>query len=132
MHSSRMRTGHSLTIWRSLLPGGGGCLLRGGCLLPGSVCSLGGCLLPGGGCLLRGGCLLPGGCLLLGWVSAPGGWVSVPGGVYFGGGCGIPACTEADIPREQNDKQVQKYYLDHNFVAAGKNVFSKWMRASQI
>ena len=24
-------------------------------------------------------------------------------------------------PREQNDKQVQKYYLGHNFVAAGKN-----------
>ena len=38
-------------------------------------------------------------------------------------GGGIPACTEADTPppREQNDKQVQKYYLGHNFVAAGKN-----------
>ena len=24
-------------------------------------------------------------------------------------------------PCEQNDKQVQKYYLGHNFVAAGKN-----------
>ena len=31
MQSSRMRTGRSLTIWWSLLPGGGGCLLpRGG------------------------------------------------------------------------------------------------------
>ena len=57
------------------------------------------------------------GCLLQG-VSALGGvcsrGVSAPGG-------GIPACTEADTPpSEQNDRQVQKYYLGHNFVAAGK------------
>ena len=63
MYSSRMRTGRSLTVCRSLLPGGGGCLL--------------------------------------------------------GGGGSIPACTEADPPCEQNDKQMQKYYLGHNFVAAG-------------
>ena len=84
MHSSRMRTGRSLTVCRSLVSGG--CVsARGG----GVVCS-------------QGGCLLLGGCLL-------------------GGGCGIPACTEADNPppREQNDKQVQKYYLGHNFVADG-------------
>ena len=113
MHSSRMRTGRSLTICRSLLPGGGVCLLRGvfvwvwvstlggvsapgGCLLlGGGVCSWGGCLLSGGVC---SGGLLPGGCLLLGeglfqggvcsWgdVSAAGG--SAPGGgvcVYFWG-----------------------------------------------
>ena len=80
MHSSRMRTGRSLTVCRSLLPGGmsapGGSALGEGGLLPGrSVCS--------GGCLLLGG-LLPGG-------SAPG---------------GIPACNEADPPCEQNDRQV--------------------------
>ena len=64
MHSSRMRTGRSLTVCRSLPRGGG---------------------VPG------------------------------PGG-------GIPACTEADTPPEQNDRQVQKYYLGHNFVAAGKKM----------
>ena len=45
-----------------------------------------------------GGCLLPGGVPGLG-VSAP-----CPGGVS-----GTPPC-------EQNDKQVQKYYLAPNFV----------------
>ena len=44
MHSSRTRTGRSLTVFRSLL-------LRGGCLLPG-----GGCLLLGGGVCSRGVC----------------------------------------------------------------------------
>ena len=58
MHSSRMRT--------VCFPGG--CLLLGGCLLGGVVCS-GGCLLPGG-CLLWG-VSASGGCLLRG-VSAPG------------------------------------------------------------
>ena len=33
-----MRTGRSLTVWRSLLPGG--------CLLPGGVSAPGGCLTP--------------------------------------------------------------------------------------
>ena len=61
MHSSRMRTGRSLTVCRSLLPGGGGCLLWWvstlvGCLLRG-VSAPGGCLLRA--CLLLGGCLLP-------------------------------------------------------------------------
>ena len=63
MHSSRMRTGRSLTVCWSLLPGGGVCswggvwsggLLRGGGggLLPGErvcVCSGGGGVWPGGG-----------------------------------------------------------------------------------
>ena len=49
MHSSGMRTGRSLTVCWSLLPGGGvcsrgiysggECLLLGGCLVLGSVCS---------------------------------------------------------------------------------------------
>ena len=77
--------------------------------------SRGGVSAPGGGVCSQGG--------LLGWgVSAPGG--SVYGGVCSWGegggstqgrsasgggsalGGGIPACTEADPPCEQNDKQV--------------------------
>ena len=70
MHSSRMRTGRSLTVCRSLLPGGGA-----------GVCFQGDVSAPRG-CLLRGVCS--------GGVSAPGGGV--------GRGGGIPACTEADPP----------------------------------
>ena len=86
----------------------------GGVSGPGGVCSRGGVSGPGG-------CLLPGGCLVWG-VSAPGGvclggvyalggvclGVSTPvgGGVCSRGGGGIPACTEADPPCEQNDRQV--------------------------
>ena len=43
------------------------------------------------------GCLLPEGCLLPGGVSARGGF--------------IPACTGADTPCGQNDRQVQKHNL---------------------
>ena len=66
MHSSRMRTGRSLTVCRSLLPGGG-------------VSAPGGCLLPGGG-----GVSAPGGCgVSAPGRSAPGGeGVSAPGGWY--------------------------------------------------
>ena len=56
MHSSRMRTGRSLTVCCSLLPGGG-CLVRGG------VCSR--------GCAWSGGVCSGGG-------SAPRGWVGIP------------------------------------------------------
>ena len=82
MHSSRMRTGRSLTICRSLLPEGGVC--SEGCLLPGGVCSWGAVCSQGG--LLPGGCLLQGvsasgGYLLLGGVSAPGGLSASGGGV---------------------------------------------------
>ena len=41
MHSSRMRTGHSLTVCWSLLPGGGVHASRGA-MLPGGVCASGG------------------------------------------------------------------------------------------
>ena len=51
MHSSRMRTGRSLTICCSLLPGGG--------LLPGGS-ALGGCAWSGGGVCSRGGAWLGG------------------------------------------------------------------------
>ena len=55
MHSSRMRTGRSLTVCCSLLPGGGGgeCLLRGE-----GVCS-GGCAWSGGVLPARGGSPCP-------------------------------------------------------------------------
>ena len=68
MHSSRMRTGRSLTVCCSLLPRGGVC--SGGCLLPGGVPGPGGSApggVPGlgwGGCS-QGGLLMGG--LLLGW-----------------------------------------------------------------
>ena len=78
MHSSRMRTGRSLTVcWRPLRgEGGGGCLVWGGVCCQGGVWS--------GGVCSWGGVPGPGGCLLPRGVSAPGG--------------GIPACTEADTP----------------------------------
>ena len=60
MHSSRMRTGRSLTVCCSLLPGG---VLLG----------------PGGVCLVRGGFSLPGG----GGLPGPEGFSLVRGGVYL-------------------------------------------------
>ena len=79
MHYSRMRTGHSLNVCRSQLPGGGVsaprgvCLLPGGVSTPGGVCSRGGLLRGGvcsqGGGLLQGGLLQGGGGLLRGGVS---------------------------------------------------------------
>ena len=115
MHSSRMRTGRSLTVCCSLLPGGvpgSGGLVQGGLLL--GVCSQGG--------------LLPEGCLLWG-VSAPGGVPgpggSAPGeggvcsgGAWSRGGVGIPACTEADTPPVDRHTPV-KILPWPNFVAAG-------------
>ena len=99
MHSSRMRTGRSLTVCWRLLPGG--VSAPGGFCLPGGVWS--------GGCLLTGGSA-PGGCLLPGGLSAQGGLlqgVSTPGDLVWGGG--IPACTEADtLPRPcgQNHRRL--------------------------
>ena len=73
------------------------------------VSAPGGCLLIRGWCLVlgvsgSGGCLVPGGVRSWG-MSGPRG--STPGGgcLFLVGGC-IPACTEADLPCEQNDRQV--------------------------
>ena len=93
MHSSRMRTGRSLTVCRSLLPGGDVSAPGGMCLLPGGFCS-GGVSAPGGVC--SWGCLLPGG------VSAPRGGVCsggclLPRGSAPRGGW-YPAFTKADTP----------------------------------
>ena len=74
---------------------------------------------------------LPGGCTCPGGVPAQG--VYLPGGVHLPRGEGVPAQrgvpaqggvyltqVHAGIhtppPREQNDRQVQKYYLAPNFV----------------
>ena len=67
MHSSRMRTGRSLTVCWSLLPGGvsapGGCVSGPGGLsargvsVPGGICSRGGGVCFQEGCLVRGGLL---------------------------------------------------------------------------
>ena len=130
-----MRTGRSLTVCRSLLPGGGGLFPGGVCsrggvsalggLLPGGVCS-GGCLLRGvsgpRGCLLpggvssRGGCLLPGGCLLRGTVCS--------GGVCSGRGCllwGVyPSMHWGRHPPLWTESQTPVKTLPWpNFVAAG-------------
>ena len=75
----------------------------------------------GGGVPGRGG-VCSGGFGLGGGVPGPGGGGGVSGlggGLLQGGGsasvpCGIPPPP----PCEQNDKQVQKYYLSHNFVPA--------------
>ena len=52
MHSSRMRTGRSITVWCSLLPGGL-CLVQGGSAPGGSA--PGGVPGPGGVCSQGGG-----------------------------------------------------------------------------
>ena len=101
----------------------------GGGLLWGGVWS-GGCLVLG--CLLWGvsaprgvsglGGLLQGG--LLWGVSAPGGVCS--GGVSALGGVVSQHALRQTPPCEQNDRQVQKYYLGHNFIAAGNDCFTTY------
>ena len=111
--------GRSLIVCRSLLPGGGG---------GGGFCSRGrrGCVSAPGGSVCSGEVSVcsGGGGVCSGEVSVcSGGRCLLRGCLFLGGVCVIPACTEADTspPCEQNDKQVQKYYLGHNFVAAGNN-----------
>ena len=93
MHSSRMRTGHSLTVCCSLLPGGDVCMVRGGspCQggLPagGSPC-LGGCLPGPGGSPCLGGCLPGPGRVL---PAGGGGVCLVLGGCLPGPGVVLPA-----------------------------------------
>ena len=112
MHSSRMRTGRSLTVCWSVLPAGGVCSGgrgRGmGGLLRGGVCSRGGspCLGEGGSGLGGEGVSALGG-VLPAWGGGRGcGLVrggSVPGGLLLGRG-GSP-CPETP-PCEQNHTHV--------------------------
>ena len=100
MHSSRMRTGRSLTICCSLLPGGGGFSLqvggRGVSLVPGGFFLVPGGLPAGG---REGGLLGPGGgvCLVLGGSPWSGGGLPGPGGVLPGLG-GSPWCRGGGSP----------------------------------
>ena len=79
----------------------------------GSVCSGGVC----SGVSALGGVCFRG-------LSTPGGWGCLLWGVSASGGVVSQHALRQTPPCEQNDKQVQKYYLGHNFVAAGKNIFS--------
>ena len=131
MHSSRMRTGRSLTVcWGVSLPGG---LLAGGLLAGGSPCRGGfpcwggGVFLLGGGSPCRG-VSLPGGCSLLGGFSLPGGLsargFSLPGDespCWWGSPClGSSPCWRPPLVNKMTDMS-KKHNLGHNFVAAGKN-----------
>ena len=131
MHSSRIRTGRSLTVCCSLIPGGGGCLLRGvsapggclvwgGCLLWGSAWSRGvsarGCLVQRGVCS-RGVSAL-GGCLV--WRGA---WsragVSGPGGVSQH----ALRQTPSPLPVDRIlDTRLWKYYLGPTSLRPVKSV----------
>ena len=127
MHSSRMRTGRSLTVCWRMLPRG--CLLRGVCswggVYSGGVCSGGGGSGLGGllwgvsawGVSARGdicsqGVWSGGGSAREGWSAPEGNGGVCSGGICSQGGLvqgvsapgglvlrgGIPACTEADPP----------------------------------
>ena len=136
MHSSRMRTGRSLTVCCSLLPTGRGvCVCSGEVCSRGGVCSWGWVSAPGGGCLLLGV-----GVCTWGWVSAPGGgcllWaVCSRGGVCSQGrGClllGGVVCSRGVYPSmywgrhpppcgQNSWHTLVKILPWPNFVAAGK------------
>ena len=146
LHSSRKRTARVLTVSPSILCTGGVYLVPGGVSGPRGVCtwSRGGCTCSWGVYLVLGGVPGPGGCTCSwgvywcqggvpgaggctwSWgVSAPGGvpaprgsWgvYLLPGGVPGPGGCTWSRGCQVLPPCEQNDKQVQKYYLAPNFV----------------
>ena len=77
------------------------------------VCFPGGSVCSRGGVCSRGVCS-QGGCLLQGGLLSGGGGVCSRGDVVS-----QYALRQTPPPCEQNDKQVQKYYLGHNFVTAG-------------
>ena len=116
MHSSRMRTASLLFVSPSMHCSGGGVYLVGGTwsqgvyLVPGGVPGLGGTWFLRG-TWSPGGYLVPGSVPGLGGVPGPGWGYLVLGGVTGPGGCTYPGTP----PCEQNDRQVQKYYLAPNF-----------------
>ena len=101
LHSSRKRTARALTVSPSML-----CVRGGVCLVPGGAWYQGD--VPG-----PGGYIVPGGCMVLGGVPGPEGCLVPGGGVVV---VSQHALRHNPPPREQNDKQVQKYYLAPNFV----------------
>ena len=110
MHSSRMRTGRSLTVCWSLLPGG--MSAPGGC-----VCSRGG-VWSRGECLLLGG-LFPGEC--------------GRGGLVRGLGCLLPGGISQHALRQTPpvDRQTPVKILPWpNFVAAGKYIITRYANRS--
>ena len=146
MHSSRMRTGRSLTVCWRLLPGGGGVPS------PGGVCSGGGGGVPGLGgvcsggvsaprgvvCLVRGGVCSGGVCLVWG-VSAPrGGGVPGQEGVVcmVGGGLASQHALRQTPcpPTVDRITDACKTLPWPNFVAAGKNtwILSPFCRNSEF
>ena len=108
MHSSRMRTGRSLTVCRSQLPGG--------CLLWGGVCSWGGVSAPRGVSVPRGVSAL-GVCVYSQGGLLPG--VSAPGGVCSRGGVSQDALRQRP-PLWTESQTPVKTLPWPNFVAAGK------------
>ena len=104
MHSSRMRTGRSLTVCRSLLPGGGG-----GVPAQGGTCP-GGCTCPEGVVPARRGVYLPGGVpargvyLPRGVPAQRGG--TCPGGVYVPRGSAPGGALRQTPPCEQNHTRL--------------------------
>ena len=90
MHSSRMRTGRSLTVFRSLQPGG--CVPGPGVPGPGGVYLVrGGTWSRGGVPGARGGYLVPGGCT----------WSRGGVGVYLVWG-GVPGQVPPPVNRMTN------------------------------
>ena len=126
MHSSKMRAGHSLTVYWRLLVGQGICLVWGCLPVWGvSAWSRGVCLVPGGyaWCQRMGGSAWCWGvCLVLGGSAWSQGGLGLPGpgGVCLVlGGSGIPACTEADSPLLTESQTPVKTLPWPNFNAAG-------------
>ena len=139
-----MRTGRSLTVCCSLLPGGGVppwqggvSAWSGGVLLGrgGSPWSGGVLLGPGGFSLVPGGCLPgPGGVsawsrggfsLVQGGFSLLGGCLPGPGGVISPWSWGVSAWSRGGSPETpppvyRITDTCKKHNLGHNFVAAGK------------
>ena len=124
MHSSRMRTGRSLTVCWSLLLGGGMsgleggvCSQEGGCLLPeGGVSGLGGVCSQGvsapGGCVCSQGDICSWGCLLWGGV-----WC---GGVYPSMHWGRPPSPL------WTDRCLWKYYLGPTSLWPVKKIWTRF------